>query len=321
MADDPYERLAQSLVDVLRQIAGQPTPADRPVPPEADGIPGPAPRPADEHSLGKRQRQLVDLAGLATEAGMRTAEVADAIDYDTPNTYTALQALARSQVVEQIPGGPTQRWRLVRRYRQANSQYARFAEQLAPGEWATAADLSIAVRGDLAAAEAIVTAGLSDQIRRAADGDPGGRVTWDELRRRHNAIQERKPTMSKGTLNYLQIPAVDLEQSIRFYERVFGWTVRRHGNVSELEQTSYPEFADATGTNGGGFVLGRPPSREPGLLPCIAVDSIDETLRAAIDYGGDVVKPKTAIVEGVDWEAELSDPAGNVLGLFESTQS
>lgn len=126
--------------------------------------------------------------------------------------------------------------------------------------------------------------------------------------------------MSKGTLNYLQIPAVDLEQSIRFYEHVFGWTVRRHGNVSELEQTSYPEFADATGTNGGGFVLGRPPSREPGLLPCIAVESIDETLRAVIDYGGEVVKPKTAIVEGVDWEAELRDPAGNVLGLFESTE-
>lgn len=319
---DPFETLAQSLVDVLRQMSGQPrTPANTQSPPDVETATGPVPRPADEHSLGKRQRQIVDLAGLATEAGLRTAEIADAIDYDTPNTYTALQALARSQVVEQVPGGPTQRWRLAQRYRQANSEYAQFAERLAPGEWATAADLSIAVRGDLGAAEAIVTAGLSDQIRRTADGDPARRVTWDELRRRHNATRGRKRTMSKGTLNYLQIPAVDLEQSIRFYEQVFGWTVRRHGNVSDLEQTSYPEFADATGNNGGGFVLGRPPSRDPGLLPCIAVESIDETLQAAIDHGGEVVKPKTAIVEGVDWEAEVRDPAGNVLGLFESRES
>ncbi|MBO0813486.1 MAG: VOC family protein [Microlunatus sp.] len=319
MPGDPFDRLAHALVDVLRELSGQPK-GQSPSPDTATG-PEPAPRPADEHSLGKRQRQIVDLVGLTTEDGLRTAEIADAIDYDTPNTYTALQALARSQVVEQVPGGTTQRWRLVQRYRKANSEFEQAIDRLAPDEWTTAADLSIAIRGDLAAAEAIITACLSDQVRRGADGDPAKRVTWDELRRRHNNTRERKRIMSRGTLNYLQIPAVDLEQSIRFYEQVFGWTVRRHGNLSDLEQTSYPEFADATGNNGGGFVLGRPPSREPGLLPCIAVDSIDETLQAAIEHGGEVVKPKTAIVEGVDWEAELRDPAGNVFGLFESTDS
>lgn len=318
MPGDTYERLAQALVDVLREISGQ---SEGPSPSDTEAGPGSAPRPTDEHSLGKRQRQIVDLAGLTTEDGLRTAEVADAIDYDTPNTYTALQALARSQVVEQVPGGTTQRWRLVPRYRKANSEFEQVIGRLAPDEWATDADLSIAVRGDLAAAEAISTAGLSDQIRRAADGDPAKRVTWDELRRRHNAVRERKSIMSKGTLNYLQIPAVDLEQSIHFYERVFGWTVRRQPNLSDLEQTGYPEFADASGSNGGAFVLGRPPSREPGLLPCIAVDSIDETLNTAVANGGEVAKPKTAIVEGVDWEAELRDPAGNIFGLFESTAS
>lgn len=124
--------------------------------------------------------------------------------------------------------------------------------------------------------------------------------------------------MTRGTLNYVQIPSVDLEESIRFYEGVFGWAVRRHPNVSGLEQSSYPEFTDSTGRNGGGFVLGRPPAREPGLLPCILVDSIDETLAAVVDLGGAVVRPKTPIVEGVDWEAEFRDPAGNTFGLFES---
>ncbi len=34
--------------------------------------------PADEHNLGKRQRQIVDLPGLVSEAGLRTSEIASA---------------------------------------------------------------------------------------------------------------------------------------------------------------------------------------------------------------------------------------------------
>lgn len=315
-AGDAYRRLADALVDALRELAAQATSAPEPGSATATG---PAPRPADEHSLGKRQRQIVELPGLANEAGVRTAEIAEAIDYDAPNTYTALQSLARSQVVEQVPGSPAQRWRLVRRYRESSTEYARIAALLGPEEWATAADISIAVGGDLSAAEAVATAGLSERVRRSADGDPAHRVSWDELVRRAAAARGRRRTMARGTLNYLQIPSVDLEESIRFYEGVFGWTVRRQPNLSSgLEQTGYAEFADSTGNNGGGFVLGRPPSREPGLMPCIAVDSIDETLAAVVDLGGSVVRPKTPIVEGVDWEAEFRDPAGNTLGLFES---
>jgi predicted enzyme related to lactoylglutathione lyase len=311
---DAYRRLGEALVDALRELAAVPAEAAS----DGGAGPGPVPLPADEHNLGKRQRQIVELPSLATDSGARTAEIAEAIDYDAPNTYTALQALARSQVVEQVPDSPTQRWRLVQRYREANTEFAWVAGQLGPEEWTTAADISIAVRGDLKAAEAIVSAGLSDRIRRSADGDPARRVAWDELNRRAAAAKARRRTMTKGALNYLQIPSVNLEESIRFYEGVFGWTIRRHANVSDLDQTGYPEFADSTGKNGGGFVLGRPPSREPGLLPCIAVDSIDETLGAVVEHGGEVVKPKTPIVEGVDWEAEIRDPAGNILGLFES---
>jgi predicted enzyme related to lactoylglutathione lyase len=124
---------------------------------------------------------------------------------------------------------------------------------------------------------------------------------------------------SKAVLNYVQIPARDLEESIAFYEHVLGWRVRRHPAVGDvLDQTGYPEFSDSTGRSGGGFVLGRPPSREPGLLPCIAVDSISDVLDAVVHYGGEVVKPRTAIVEGVDWEATFRDPAGNIFGLYEA---
>lgn len=322
---EPIARLAEALATALREFAagtdnataaGPAAPTDPAA--EAIVVTEQPPRPADEHALGKRQRQIVEVPGLTDEVGLKTADIAAAIDYEVPNTYTALQALARFQVVEQVPGKEPQHWRLVRRYRATNREYARLAGLLGPEEWATPADISIAVRGDIHAADAIAKAGLSDRIADSAPPGARSRVSWDDLRRRAATTPRRRQTMATGVLNYVQIPATDLETSITFYEEVFGWTVRRQPTAGgELEQTSYPEFSDSTGRNGGGFVLDRPPSREPGLLPCIAVESIDETLTAVLAHGGEVVQPKTAIVEGVDWEAVFRDPAGNAFGLFE----
>jgi hypothetical protein len=126
--------------------------------------------------------------------------------------------------------------------------------------------------------------------------------------------------MSTATLNYLQIPAADLAESAAFYQQVFGWRVNRYPAVgASPRQTGYVGFIDSAGQAGGEFVLGRPPSRDPGLLPCVAVDSIDEVLGAVVAGGGEVVQPRSPIVTGTDWEARFRDPAGNVLGLYEKT--
>jgi predicted enzyme related to lactoylglutathione lyase len=130
--------------------------------------------------------------------------------------------------------------------------------------------------------------------------------------------------MAKGTLNYLQVPAIDLDESASFYEEVFGWQINRSPSVartSDEPQTGYVGFVDSSGQVGGEFVLGREPSREPGLLPSILVDSIDTTLDEVVTHGGEVVRPRTPIVEGTDWQAMFRDPAGNAMALFESVQS
>ena len=338
---DRYTRLLTALATTLREVAEELSSAEPVATPMPGELEGPA-GPADEHRLGPRQLQIVELPGLAAEEGMKTAAVAAAIDYDVPNTYSALQVLARSQVVEQVAGKEPQHWRLARRYRTDSRTFERVADLVGRGEWTTAADISIAVRGDIHAADSLVRAGLShrvlpaartdDEHRRAleeegvrflADGhaDPGQRVGWDELARRAAASQRRKNMRTQGTLNYIEIPAVDLDESTTFYEEVFGWSVTRTPTVSpELDQTSYPSFADVTGRVGGAFVLGRRPSKEAGILPCILVHDIDETLRAVADHGGEIAKRRTPIVEGIDWEATFRDPAGNVLGLFESVE-
>jgi uncharacterized protein len=335
-------RLVKAVVGALEEFA-QALARGAPAEPEPAAAEQP-PHPWEEHALGRRQRQIVELPGMAGHEGMKTAEIAAAIDYELPNTYSALQALARSQVVEQVPAKEPQHWRLARRYRIGSRAFARVAGLVGAGEWTTAGDVSVAVRGDLRAAESVVRAGLSHRVlaegtaegelrrrleeegvRFLEDGraDPRQRVSWDELTRRGDAAEQRRRRMANGTLNYLEIPAKDLDQSASFYEDVFGWRVDRHPAVAVVEgydQTSYPEFVDSSGHVGGGFVLGREPSRTPGLLPSIAVDSIDDTLAAVVAAGGEVVKPRTPVVEGKDALATFRDPAGNVLGLYQAIE-
>ena len=248
---EAWTRLAKSLAAVLHEFAKAADQLDAVV--DDLTVTGQPPRAADEHALGERQRQLIEVPGLAIEEGVKTADIAASIGYEVPNTYTVLEALARHQVVEQVPGKEPQHWRLVRRYRTGARAFARLVAAVGPGEWTTAGDVSIAARGDLHAAEAVMRAGLTHRVladgtaddqthrRLASEGvafldsgraDPRQRVSWDELNRRVAKVKERRRSMTKAVLNYIQIPAVDLEDSTTFYEEVLGWKVTRHPTVN-----------------------------------------------------------------------------------------
>ena len=40
------------------------------------------------------------------------------------------------------------------------------------------------------------------------------------------------PTPTNGKICYIEIPAVDVQRSARFYEQVFGWRIRQRGDGS-----------------------------------------------------------------------------------------
>jgi len=110
---------------------------------------------------------------------------------------------------------------------------------------------------------------------------------------------------------YLQIPAVDIEQSVVFYETVFGWNIRRR-------ETGEPSFDDASGNISGAWVTGRKIWREPGLLPYIWVDDIDATVTLAATQGAEIIEdPHPDHPGGTSWIATIHDPAGNVIGLYQ----
>lgn len=117
----------------------------------------------------------------------------------------------------------------------------------------------------------------------------------------------KPPTFAPGKIAYVQIPAIDVDRSVAFYEAVFGWNIRRRSN-GEIA------FDDGVGEVSGTWVTGRPPSTEPGLLVYVMVESVEQSLEKIVEAGGAVVTPLTPQGEGEAY-ATFRDPAGNVLGI------
>ena len=119
---------------------------------------------------------------------------------------------------------------------------------------------------------------------------------------------ENRPTLSNGKICYVEIPALDVSVSVRFYQEVFGWQVRQRGDGSIA-------FDDTVGEVSGTWVTGRQPSGEPGILIYIIVDSVAATIEAVVANGGKIVQPIG--MDAPEITARFSDPAGNVFGLYQ----
>ena len=111
-----------------------------------------------------------------------------------------------------------------------------------------------------------------------------------------------------GKICYVEIPAISVNQSAEFYNRVFGWQLRKRGDGATA-------FDDTTGQVSGTWVQGRPASSEPGLLLYIMVDSVADAVAAVIASGCELVQPIGA--DSPELTARFRDPGGNVIGLYQ----
>jgi len=120
------------------------------------------------------------------------------------------------------------------------------------------------------------------------------------------------PASVNGKICYIEIPAVDVRRSSEFYEKVFGWRLRRRGDGAIA-------FDDATGEVSGTWVRGRPPAASPGLLLYIMVDNVAATIESVVAHGGELVQPIGA--DAPEITARFRDPGGNVIGLYQEPVS
>jgi predicted enzyme related to lactoylglutathione lyase len=116
------------------------------------------------------------------------------------------------------------------------------------------------------------------------------------------------PTLRNGKICYIEIPATDVQASAKFYQTVFGWSLRQRGDGKIA-------FDDGVGEVSGTWVLGRKPMTEVGLLTYVMVDSVAATLEAVTANGGKIVQPIGG--DAPEITARFSDPAGNIFGLYQ----
>ena len=116
------------------------------------------------------------------------------------------------------------------------------------------------------------------------------------------------PNYRTGKICYIEMPAIDISESARFYQQVFGWHIRQRSDGST-------SFDDTTGGVSGTWVIGRSPTTNPGLVVSIMVANAATTIEDIIAAGGMIVQPVNPDENEV--YALFRDPAGNILGIYQ----
>jgi hypothetical protein len=109
-----------------------------------------------------------------------------------------------------------------------------------------------------------------------------------------------------GKICYMQIPAINIAESAKFYSKVFGWNIRTRGDGSVA-------FDDSPNGVSGSWVLNREPHSGSGLKIYIMVDDVAATIDAIIANGGKITEPMTGTAP--EFLATFSDLSGNVFGI------
>jgi uncharacterized protein len=119
---------------------------------------------------------------------------------------------------------------------------------------------------------------------------------------------KQHPTYGNGKICYIEIPAVNIQNSVDFYQSVFGWNIRKRGDGAIA-------FDDAVGEVSGAWVTDRKPSTEAGVLVYIMVDDIKDAVEKVEANGGIIVQQIG--VDAPELTARFTDPAGNIFGLYQ----
>ena len=121
----------------------------------------------------------------------------------------------------------------------------------------------------------------------------------------------------QNAINWFDIPAVDFERAVKFYEVVFSVTL--HQEASPVGDTMNGIFpADREGATGAICAgTGYAPSADGSIIYLNADGRLDDVLSRVEAAGGQILRPKTQIgpFGSIAW---FLDSEGNRVGLHES---
>ena len=119
---------------------------------------------------------------------------------------------------------------------------------------------------------------------------------------------QQHPTFGNGKICYIELPSENIQESSSFYKNVFGWHIRTRSDGSLA-------FDDTVGEVSGTFRTDRNPFNELGILIYIMIFNIEATMKLVEENSGKIVQPVGMDLPEIT--ARFSDPAGNILGLYQ----
>jgi predicted enzyme related to lactoylglutathione lyase len=122
-----------------------------------------------------------------------------------------------------------------------------------------------------------------------------------------------------GRVVHFEIPYDDADRARRFYGEAFGWLLQEMPEMDYTLVTSGPSGQQGPAEPGfiNGGMMARSGSPSPGPIVVVDVESIEATLATVSALGGSTVVPRQP-VGAMGFTAYVSDPEGNVIGLWET---
>ncbi len=124
--------------------------------------------------------------------------------------------------------------------------------------------------------------------------------------------------MDKNTnsLNWFEIPTVDIQRAKKFYETIFNITMDEWPDMMNMKMVGFPS------DNGNGKASGalvQSSMHKPSMEGCVIYLNANPEIQPVIDRieraGGKVVVPKTQITPEIGYMAFFIDTEGNQMAL------
>ena len=121
-----------------------------------------------------------------------------------------------------------------------------------------------------------------------------------------------------NAVGWFEIPVMDMERAVKFYEAVLGHKLERH-KMHEVDMAWFPMNMDIPGATGS--LVCNPefyqPSEKNGTLIYFTAFSgdVNNELKKVTENGGKVLVPKTKIGEDYGYMAVILDSEGNRIAL------
>ncbi len=122
-------------------------------------------------------------------------------------------------------------------------------------------------------------------------------------------------TNTINPVGYFEIPVIDIDRAVKFYNSIFGCILER-GTIDNIEMAFFP-FSNVNSGITGALAKGSiyKPSKE-GVLIYFSTDNIDKVLSNVKVNGGKTLYPKTSVGK-YGFVAEFEDSEGNRIALTE----